>query len=148
MSFSSHTEQTKSLISDLYSENQHSNYSIIGKYFREKHELWLPNGTAAPKSIELSKLTDAASFNSSSNHLKSTPNALDQRFQGDETLQDNSSYTKTNRNLEDVPIKLISPHENIGTSIKTSANGASISNGFYEPSFNIKESVKSYNHIR
>ena len=121
---------------------------MIAKYFREKHELWLPNGTVAPKSIELSKLTDAASFNSSSNHLKSTPNVLDQRFQGDETLQEKSSNRKTNTNLEDVPIKTISPQDNIGTSIKTSANGASISNGFYEPSFNIKESVRSYNHIR
>ena len=73
---------------------------------------------------------------------------LDQRFQADETLQDKSSNRKINTNLVDVPIKMISPQDNIGTSSKTSSNGSSVSNGFYEPSFNIKESVRSYDYIR
>ena len=110
------------------------NREIYLLFQREKLELWLPNGLAAPKSIDISNLANKASSSNSNTQRKRT------------------SISKTSNNFESVvgscldstiqetKIKM----EALDMTENTSFPNRTLPKDLYEPSFNGRKSVSYY----
>ena len=124
----------KALISIYKIFNTYLNREICLLYQREKLELWLPNGLAAPKSIVISNLANKAASSSSNTERKRT------------------SISKTNNNLDSVVTSSLDSTvqetkikmEELDLNENTSFPNRTLSKDLYEPSFNSRKSVSYF----
>ena len=105
--------------------------------FREKLELWLPNGIALPNSIDISKLGKKSALKSQD--INKAKNVTPSRK--NDTRKNIADETTTSE-TQQTQIKT-EDDNNIGTGINSMADG-SFSNDLYEPSFKSQNSVRYF----
>ena len=105
--------------------------------FREKLELWLPNGLAAPNSIDLSNLGKKSSYQTF-NKPKKRP-----VIPKNDSSRSYANDTDIASEVENTRIKI----EALDTKIDTLSGSKTVPRDLYEPSFNGQKSVSrlSYN---